>query len=98
MSFTRTITVHPVAEDGLPDMRAEGAGRVAFIRDGCVVSGWPVISDGMITADPLAVLWEPSQDGFGGPVAGVTHWIEFDVPAWALHDPGDQHHASAGES
>ncbi len=66
-----TIKVHEIATDGLPDMEAL-AGRVAFIFDGCIVSGWPL--DG---AGP-AVLWEANSDvGSTRPFAGVTHWVEF---------------------
>lgn len=36
-----TIKIHEVATDGLPDME-NLTGRVAFVFDGCVVSGWPL--------------------------------------------------------
>jgi hypothetical protein len=35
------IIIHEIVVDGLPDMDRL-AGRVAFISDGCVVSGWPL--------------------------------------------------------
>jgi hypothetical protein len=35
------VKIHAVASDGLPDMDRL-VGRVAFIFDGCVVSGWPL--------------------------------------------------------
>jgi hypothetical protein len=71
---TAHITVHEVAVDGLPDMNDDTmTGRIAFIFDGCIVSGWP-LSDG---------LWEANSDvGNGRPFGGVTHWVEFDRPIW----------------
>ena len=82
MSARVEIIVHEVAADGLPDMEAL-VGQVAFIWDGAVVSGWPIGEEfgGVQYGEQL---WEPSEDRFGGPVAGVTHWIEFPVPAWNL--------------
>lgn len=38
---TLSIIIHEIAEDGLPDMDRL-VGRVAFIFDGCIVSGWPL--------------------------------------------------------
>jgi hypothetical protein len=65
--------VHEIAKDGLPDMDRLG-NRVAFIFDGCVVSGWPLnrrSSDG-------EVLWEGNTDvSHKLAFHGVTHWIEF---------------------
>jgi len=67
------IIIHEIAKDGLPDMEKLTL-RVAFIFDGCIVSGWPI--DG--NADP--VLWEADSDvGHGGQFAGVTHWVEFPI-------------------
>jgi hypothetical protein len=42
-----TIKVHEIAVDGLPPGNGEPGeqemiGRVAFIFDGCIVSGWPL--------------------------------------------------------
>lgn len=39
------IKVRKIAEHGLPDMD-KLVGRVAFIFDGCIVSGWPLDPDG----------------------------------------------------
>ena len=42
------ITIHDIAVDGLPPANFNGSmngrltGRVAFLFDGCIVSGWPV--------------------------------------------------------
>jgi hypothetical protein len=75
-----TIKIHEVAVDGLPDMK-ELVGRVAFIWDGAVVSGWPI--DTTIGYEDYQQ-WSPSEDRFGGPYIGVTHWVEFPVPVWDL--------------
>ena len=82
MSITRTIIVHSIEDDGVPDNDDRAlVGRTAFIWNGAVVSGWPLQRLGY-TAD----VWEPSEDRFGGPVAGVTHWVELPVPAWRLEE------------
>jgi hypothetical protein len=73
------IKVHSIAEDGLPDMEAM-TGRVAFVFDGCVVSGWPlpdVAGDGSV--------WEANSDvGIARPLGGITHWLEFPKPVWEI--------------
>jgi hypothetical protein len=76
------VVVHAIAEDGLPDMDADGlvglAGKVAFIFDGCIVSGWPTgeVEDG-------EALWEADTDvGHNQSFYGVTHWVEFPEPLW----------------
>lgn len=63
------ICLHSVYLDGLPDMERM-RGRVAFIFDGGVRSGWPVPD----TLDK----WEDSVTG--RIFVGVTHWIEFPEP------------------
>lgn len=73
------VKIHDVSVDGLPDME-NLTGRVAFIWDGAIVSGWP-IENGFHLGQQM---WEPSEDRFGGPVIGVTHWVEFPVPVWNL--------------
>lgn len=73
------VILHSIAEDGLPDM-TQLTGMVAFIWDGCVVSGWPIEAESGQYID----CWEPSEDRFGGPVRGVTHWLEFPKPFWRL--------------
>lgn len=73
------ITVHAIQEDGLPDMD-HLTGRVAFIFDGCLVSGWPVRPD-----EDGAMLWEGNGDVANGKLFhGVTHWVEFPVPVWGV--------------
>jgi hypothetical protein len=83
MSKQFTITVHSIAEDGLPDM-SKLVGRVAFIFDGCTVSGWP-LGAGEDADGPYIGQWEADSDvGKHGAFEGVTHWIEFPVPEWEL--------------
>lgn len=89
-----TVKLHPIATDGLPDMDAL-TGRVAFIFDGCVVSGWPLLRDEHPeTYDRVGVyegegtLWEANSDvGHGRPFYGVTHWLEFPTEIWELVRP-----------
>ena len=70
-----TIRIHSIKDDGFPDMEAL-TGRVAFIFDGCVVSGWPLYN-------PPNGEWEANSDvGRTVKFQGVTHWIEFPEPAW----------------
>lgn len=70
------VIVHEIAVDGLPDMDNDDlTGRIAFVFDGCVVSGWPLTRVGQ------PHLWEANTDvGHNQPFGGVTHWIEFPVP------------------
>lgn len=82
MASEMTVKIHEVAVDGLPDMESL-TGRVAFIWDGAIVSGWPIGAEfGGVMYD--GQLWEPSEDRFGGPVVGVTHWVEFPYPVWSI--------------
>lgn len=65
-----------IETDGLPDMNDDdNIGRIAFIWDGKIVSGWPCRGE-----DPD--VWTPSEDRFGGPVAGVKKWVRFPAPLW----------------
>jgi len=69
-----TIRVHEIATDGLPDMDVL-VGRVAFIFDGSIVSGWPLDEVGK------PGLWEGDTDvSHNQPFGSVTHWVEFPVP------------------
>lgn len=91
MSTRISVTVHEIRLDGLPDM-TELTGRVAFITDGVVVSGWPMLRG------PQENRWEADPEVFGcglelgprrgaclpPPVSGVTHWLEFPVPVEEL--------------
>lgn len=85
MPFNMTVKFHSVDQDGYPSYELTTTGRVAFIWDGYIVSGWPihhiVRRDG--TTYPEGT-WQPADDRFGGPVAGVTDWVEFPMSLWAL--------------
>lgn len=83
-----TITVHEVAIDGLPDMDVL-VGRVAFIFDGSIVSGWPMTDDDDVYGYD-GQLWEGDTDvSHGRPFGSVTHWIEFPRPVWELVRRGE---------
>lgn len=88
-----TVKVHEIAVDGLPDMEAL-TGRVAFIFDGCLVSGWPLTGDDysedVIEATKQhGLLWEANSDvGHGRPFANVTHWVEWPEPVWDTEREG----------
>jgi len=86
-----TIIVHAITEDGVPDMTDQQIGRVAFIVDGCIVSGWPLGADpdgeGTYTGQ-----WEADSDvGRGGPFSRMTHWVEFPEPIWDLEREQQAH-------
>ncbi len=71
------IKVHEIAVDGLPPAESL-TGCVAFIWDGCLVSGWPLGRD-------LDCKWEANSDvGRHGEFGDVTHWVEFPEPMWDL--------------
>lgn len=88
-----TVKIHTIAEDGLPNMDDQDmVGRVAFIFDGCIVSGWPLRDGGRSEPDG-DVLWEGDSDvAHTQPMGNVTHWAEFPMPIWELEretrDPG----------
>jgi len=50
------MKVHEIAKDGLPDMD-QLTGRVAFIFNGCIITGWPLHQLGY----PVDV-WEADDD------------------------------------
>lgn len=85
MTRERAIKVHEIATDGLPDRASFPTGRVAFIFDGCIVSGWPLYSGEDYDQPPYSGYWEANDDvGRGVKFAGVTHWVEFDAPLWEI--------------
>jgi hypothetical protein len=83
------VTVHEIARDGIPDLKDETlTGRVGFIFDGCVVSGWPLHTDPENYDTPYSGFWEADSDvGHTRKFAGVTHWLEFPVPVWQIGMP-----------
>jgi hypothetical protein len=80
-----TVKVHEVATDGYPDMD-KLVGRVAFLFDGCIVSGWPLFrakleAQGSSARGVRDGDWEADSDvGHPGTFGGVTHWVEFPKP------------------
>lgn len=84
-----SMTIHEIATDGLPKME-ELTGRVAFIFDGSIVSGWPLEPDEFphLYASygwdaSMGTLWEADSDvGHTRPFGGVTHWVEFGEALW----------------
>jgi hypothetical protein len=86
MTDEMAVVVHEVAVDGLPNMEVL-VGRVAFIFDGCIVSGWPLYPSLYDDGDEYdGITWEANTDvGTHRRLAGVTHWVEFPYP---LHQVG----------
>lgn len=85
MSFDMTIRVHSIAEDGLPPRDPETGeltnSDIAFIFDGCIVSGWPLHANPQDYSTPYSGYWEADSDvGRTVKFAGVTHWVEFPNP------------------
>ncbi len=87
MSIEIKVKLHEVKNDGLPidengDMPDELIGKVAFLWDGEIVSGWPLNNKGVNS------VWEAADDALGGPgeFQGVTHWVEFPKPIWDIED------------
>lgn len=82
MSKDIIAIVHNIKEDGLPPKDGL-TGRIAFIWDGAIFSGWPTSLDD--PSDPDSMKWESSDSSIVmRQVVGVTHWIELPVPAWEL--------------
>jgi len=80
VSYSLLIRVHEIQTDGLPDM-TELTGRVAFITEGVIVSGYPLLRG------PSETGWEADPDIFGccpPAIQGVTHWVEFPLPVEEL--------------
>jgi len=74
-----TVKIHAIETDGVPSGRLPDS-RVAFIFDGCIVSGWPVGTDGNGDA-----IWEGDSDvARGGRFDGVTHWVEIPIGVLSL--------------
>lgn len=79
MGFKAEIEVFNVNTDGPPDMsNKDNVGRVAFIWDGHIISGWPEDSP----ADPEEAVWSSADDHFGGQFVGVQFWVLAPSPHW----------------
>jgi len=74
------MKIFEIEKDGLPDMN-KLIGRVAFIFDGCIVSGWPLYGLQNYSKDQ----WEANDDvGKHGVFEGIEKYIVFDLPVWEL--------------
>jgi len=91
MSEQVMITIHPIAEDGYPNMD-ELVGRVAFIWDGNIIDGWPLTVDPEDDNSPFTGRWEADSDwrSTWQSFAGVTHWVEFPEPIWNYERRGQE--------
>ncbi len=80
-----TVKLHEIATDGLPNAEdGELTGRIAFIWDGCIISGWPLSEP---DADGVS-RWEANSDvGHGGVFETVTHWVEFPESFYDMERP-----------
>lgn len=81
------MKVYEIEKDGLPDMD-QLTGRVAFIFDGCIVSGWPLNNLHLKYPGSPAYgpdCWEANSDvGRSAVFTGVKKYVVFDVPVWDL--------------
>ena len=87
-----TVKIHEIAVDGLPGEDDDLVGRIAFLFDGCIVTGWPLRRDDPDMKEVYLrhgwweegdTLWEADTDvGHNRPFARVTHWVEFPLPIW----------------
>jgi hypothetical protein len=83
------MKIYEIAKDGLPDIDSL-TGRVAFIWDGNIVSGWPLFEIHLKYPQnnyPIYTInqWEANEDvGRKGVFDGVEKYIVFDVPVWDL--------------
>ena len=93
------IKVHEIAVDGLPDRDNDDTltGRVAFIADGCIISGWYIPRGHYVHVDALLDevgpeiqgAWEANDNvGHGRLHVGITHWVEFPMPLWEVEKSG----------
>lgn len=83
------MEVKSIKEHGLPDMD-KLVGRVAFIFDGCIVSGWPLHNihlkmPGNNYPEYGMDIWEANDDvGKSGVFTGIEKYVIFDKPIWEL--------------
>jgi len=81
--------LYNIAKDGLPDMD-NLTGRVAFIFNGCIISGWPLFEVHLKCPGnnyPVYTKndWEANSDvGKTGVFSGVEQYVIFDKPIWDL--------------
>lgn len=71
------MRVVEISKEGLPDNNDKSlTGRIAFIFDGKIISGWPLENGN----------WEADSDWRTGwaEFADVKKYVIFDVPIWDL--------------
>ena len=78
------IEIKNIKKDGLPDM-SKLKGRVAFIYDGCIVTGWPLKGCkedlGQFTED----MWEGNSDvGHNSIFKGIKYYVIFPIPLFEI--------------
>lgn len=96
-----TIYIHDVTVDGFPPK-----GDFAFIHDGDIYSGWPLIdrdnshrgngrfkTPEQAAAAPLDVYWEASEDCVHGTFSDVRYW--FPIPDLNSPETNPFHRPSA---
>lgn len=72
------MKVFDIEKDGIYDKNDSSlVGRIAFIFDGCIVSGWAL--------DDKGEFWEADSDvGRHGRFTNVKKYVVFDKPVWEL--------------
>lgn len=70
------MKVFEIEKNGLPNMD-KLTGRVAFIFDGCIVSGWPLENGNWEANDDVGRPGQFSKDS-------VKKYVVFDKPIWEL--------------
>lgn len=78
--------LYEIEKDGLPNMD-KLTGRVAFIWDGAIFSGWPLYDIHIRYPEnnhPVygKDVWECSENRASGIFRGVTHYIIFEKPMY----------------
>lgn len=91
------IRLYDVTKDGFPSHSDADEGHVFFFFDGCVVSGWPLISTDIrqlqqarflspeyAKENPTEVMWEANDDvGHTRAFMGVRYWFVLNEDDWA---------------
>lgn len=78
------MKVYSIEKHGLPDM-SNLVGKVAFIFDGCIVSGGPLRGEEDYENAPDD-LWEGNSDVSFGKFSGVKYYVVFDTEVWNINE------------
>ena len=77
------MKVYSITEDGIQHAQDAKPGTLAFIFDGCILSGWPLKNaEGYENASDSC--WEGNSDVSFGKFTGVKKYVIFDKPLWEL--------------